>query len=284
MKKTTLVLLTLSAIAASAQAQSLPGDDKPATKIEQPKRTHFSVGATTHHEKYEEFDSGSKVMQETANLTGITAGVSRDIWAASSVSASLTYATGQSEYTGSSWDNNTQTYTPYGSVISSGQDRQFIDFKTQMKLSAPAWRQTRAIVGLGYRKLTDHLEQSGPGGYERINRRIYATLGAEHEFKFGTNWTITPRGQYMPIIKGENYSDSYGGITHKQQGYGLEAAVDFAFNKDRFSFSASPFYRRWNVDVSDTLYFYDTSTSTLWSIVEPKNVTNEYGVAISVGF
>lgn len=269
MKKLILTALTLCAVSAGAHAESLPSDGQTAANIEQPKRTHFFIGASSHKEKYEEFmPSGGKFMQETATLNGVTAGVSHDVWTASTVGATLTYAQGQSKYVGAYQNGN------YGDLVLDGQDRQFIDFKTQLKLSAPAWQQAHAIVGLGYRKLTDHLEQGGPGGYERINRRVYGMLGGEYTFKPSNSWNITPRGLYLPSIKSENYTDLDGGIKHEQQGYGLEAAVDFTFTKDRFNVNATPFYRRWNIEDSDVVS----------GTYEPRNITREYGVAVSVGF
>lgn len=269
MKKFALGFALISAVMTAHAAEVVAVPAGPAAIKKDVSLNKFEVGLLTYRERYEEFDSaGAKLMQEEAPMSGIRLGVTRTLDENSSVGLALEYAQGKADYTGSYWGQ------PYGSLTRAGLDRNMVDLRAQYKTTAPMWNGVQAIVGLGYRQLTDHLEQAGPGGYKRENNRIYADIGVERTFALNETWSLTPRAQYKHILKGEQYSDLFGGTTHEQKGSGSEFALDVTYRAGENTAVITPYIRNWKVDASNVVN----------NTYEPKNDTRELGIKVAFLF
>jgi len=230
----------------------------------------FDVGVTVHREQYREYMGDSKVMQETANMPGLKLGVARKFDDGAVLSADAIYAQGHSTYTGSYQDGS------YGDLQIHNLGRSYFESNVRYKMTSPKWSQTALITGLGYRQLTDHLDDAGPGGYRRVNRRVYAILGVERPFQVSQAWSITPRLETKIILLGRQSVDLFGGTTLNQHGYGAELAADFTYhgyNNNR-DIIITPFVRGWKLGQSNSSN----------GMVEPKNTTTEAGLNFTVRF
>lgn len=235
----------------------------------------FVLGVTQHHETYKEYDpSGGLIMKEAGNLVGVKAQLEHKLSSYSTAVYSAAYLTGSSDYTGSYIGD------PYGSLTASGLSRNLIEVTSEYKLKPAAWNQFGLGIGAGYRRLTDNLQESGPGGYKRINELFYASVGIERDFKVNT-WTITPMLKYKHLIRGKQTADLYGGIPMAQdKGKGSELSVKIAHTDDAGrGLLIEPFVRMWDIQESKPTHLIGP-----WYAVEPHNKTKEIGVNLSWRF
>lgn len=237
-------------------------------KLSKPDSAKIYAGLTSYRETYQEFEAGDKLMQEVATMKGAFIGVTKELQNNAAVRAELTLARGDSEYTGAYWGGQ------YGDLVINDLSRRMVGLYGEYSQTSPMWNGVTASAGLGYRQLTDHLEEGGPGGYKRVNDRIYATVGLKRDFKLDDKWTLTPRVQYKQIVYSEQYSDLMGGITVEQKGHGAEYAMDLAYRAGDCNLTVSPFVRTWNVKASNVVN----------GMYEPKNDTREVGLSLSVAF
>lgn len=231
----------------------------------------LSIGVTRYSELYEEFVDGKKFMQEkSSNMTGVEIEYERALSANSKFSLKAGYATGTSTYTGAYTGGN------YGDLIVSGLDRSKFELESNYKTTFAALQNLTLGAGLGYRHHEDHLEQAGPGGYNRRNNRLYATIGMERIFTAGSGVTVTPAVQYKQILWSVQSSD-IGNYTENTQhsGNGVDVAIAMAFQGEKMNFVFTPYYRTWNVKKSDVSP--DGS-------YEPKNKTRELGITAALQF
>ncbi len=231
------------------------------------RRYTYELGVTTHTELYEEFGtSNQKIMQEKGALIGVKGSVTRHLGRDSKLVVAGELAVGDSDYTGSFIGGN------YGELRFNGQSRLLLDVSVAYRRSVPQWSDVAFSVGLGYRRLTDNLQEAGPAGYQRVNDRIYLALGVEKPFH-SASWTISPGLNYRSALWGNQYSAIAGGLDKKQRGAsGFELYVNLAHKPSRIT--VTPFLRTWNADDSRvTGGFY-----------EPRNDTREVGVALTYRF
>ncbi|KVP17188.1 hypothetical protein [Burkholderia ubonensis] len=270
MKKTLFALVALAAAGSAMASSTNPFARDIVEPVAVKSPYTFELGLTTHREVYKEYNpDGSKLMQEEAWMTGIKGGVTREFAdIGGKVVLTGEFAMGRSDYTGSYWGGN------YGDLHVNNLDRTLFEVTGMYKQSAPMWNGLSAGAGLGYRRLVDNLQQ-GPGGYKRTNDRVYLVVGLEQAFEL-KNWTITPGVQYKHILSGKQRSDLWGGITHKQDGYGAEASIAFVHKGDKYNTVVTPYYRLW--DIKDSNVDYRTGT------YEPRNKTKEFGVALTFQF
>ena len=272
MKKILFAVLALAAAGSSLAASTNPLAGPVAEPLQKSPYT-YELGLATHREVYEEFASGGKLMQETAVMSSLVAGVSRaigDTGGSVELRGQISLV-GKADYTGAYMDGG-----EYGSVYGSGQHRHILDVTATYKQTAPEWSGVTAGAGLGYRRLQDNLQELGPGGYERINERIYLTASLERAFDF-TNWTITPGVQYKHILSSKQKSDLAGGVSNKQpNGYGSELSVAVIEKGVRYNSILTVFYRSWDVKDSDV--------DAVTRLYEPSNKTKEIGVAATYKF
>lgn len=237
--------------------------------LEKSDTTKIYGGLTTYRERYQEFDeNGDKLMQEAGTMKGAFIGVNKALQGNASVRAELTYAQGDSTYTGAYWGGQ------YGDLVVNDLSRKMVNLYGEYSQTSPMWNGVTASAGLGYRRLTDHLEEAGPGGYKRVNDRIYATVGLKRDFKLDDKWTLTPRAQFKQIIYSEQYSALMGGVTVEQKGRGAEYGIDLTYRDGKCDVTLSPFIRTWNVKPSNVVN----------GVYEPKNDTREVGVSLSMAF
>lgn len=274
MKKSLFALASLTFIAASAMAQasnpvaSLDGAQVTAAAPEAKSPYTFELGLTNYFESYDEFYAGSKLMSEDAPMVGIRGSVARGISATGGkVVLSGEFAQGKANYTGSYMGGS------YGDLSISNLRREMFDI-TGVYKHAPSWNQIVFSGGLGYRSLTDRLDDAGAGGYKRVNTRLYGIMGAEREFKTA-DWTITPSVQYKHSLVSSQFSDFFGGIdTDQKTGYGAELAVSFVQRDAAYPLVIKPFVRTWELADSEIVQ----------GMLEPKNSTREVGITVSLQF
>jgi hypothetical protein len=242
----------------------------------------FELGLTHHDELYEEFDGdGSKLMQESAPMYGVKAGLRHDLGGRRALKAMAEYAVGEASYIGAYQGGE------YGDLGLSGLRRNLFEAAAILEQGFPAghgfWGGWALNAGVGYRRLVDNLQDAGPSGYRRINERLYAITGVAREFQLG-EWALTPALDYRHSLWSENVSElplvgggTYG-LTHEQQGWGGEASLTLAQNLGRYPLAIRPFYRWWRMDASNVAYVGGDG------FIEPRNTTTEVGLDISLRF
>lgn len=278
MKKTRYSLCLAAAIAAlatsSAMANPFIAPPEPTeSKLTGATPTSYELGFTTYREKYTEHVNGQKFMQETAPMWGVQGAVTHAFKHGGKLKLSGTFATGSADYTGSYMGGS------YGDLRIGGLDRYMLTSELEYKLSSRDWNDITFGAGVGYRRLVDHLEQAGPGGYKRKNDRLYLTLSVEREFAAG-DWSFTPQFKYKHLIRGVQHADIMGGVAMKQDdGYGTELAVAISHKGAWNGLTVTPYLRTW--DIKDSKFVQLTSTGGAY---EPQNKTKEIGVTVSMRF
>ncbi len=184
------------------------------------------------------------------------------------------YMTGDTDYDGGIqyWDGSSWQVTPY-SV--DGLDDYY--FEADMKLGQTYQLGSPLTLypyfGVGWRQLRNHLDQAGPGGYQRTQTYVYIPLGAHLEWDMTQQFTLTFKGEFDWMVYGNNNSGD--DLSFKQsQGYGLRVSAKGQINLDKIGVFMEPFYRYWHIQNSTVEYGY----------VEPKNNTKEYGLRLGIAF
>lgn len=278
MKKTRYSLIAIAALAAlgasSAMANPFIAPAEPAeSKIIWNQPTTYELGFTTYREKYTERVDGKKFMQEEANMWGVQGAVTHSFNHGGKLKLSGIFATGNADYTGAYQGGN------YGDLRVGSLDRYMLTTELEYKLTSRDWNDITFGAGVGYRRLVDHLEQAGPGGYKRKNDRVYLTLGLEREFLAG-DWSFTPQFKYKHLVWGSQHSDIMGGVAMKQdKGYGTELAVAITHKAAWNGLTVTPYLRTW--DIKNSKFVQLTSTVGAY---EPQNKTKEVGVTVSLRF
>lgn len=238
----------------------------------------FEIGTEVYQETYKETVDGQPFMKEQAIMIGVNGAVRLQFTNQDAVKFSARYAQGKSDYTGA-FDGQ-----PYGSLTSNGQDRYTYEFRGVYEATGPvSGHDLTTSLGLGYRNLTDRLDQSGPGGYKRESEYFYATLGLEAKYGLGaSSWDVTPKIAYNHLIQGTQHSFIGGNDFQNRQnnghGFELSAAVSRQLQNTQ-EIRLTPFYRYWKVRESEA-----TPIGGGFAIVEPENKTNEFGLNLSYVF
>lgn len=263
-------MLASAALGCGVFAQAHAGDVK----------TDIDVGAEMYHENYHEEVDGSKFMQEEGWMYGVNGTATFHFSDEHGVKLSGRYAQGSSDYTGANQGGS------YGSLTSNGQDRYVYELRGVYQ-NTSSWDGQPATfsIGLGYRNLTDRLDQSGNGGYKRENELFYATIGGESTYNLGSNWQVTPKVSYNYLLQGKQHSYLDGVTLNNTQkhgsGYELSATFSTKIN-NQYGIKITPFWRYWSIHKSDDVYFTYGGNTYVGS--EPKNMTQEYGLNLSMAF
>lgn len=265
MKKTILACLALAGVAPITHAIEITGS---------------SLGVEAYQEHYSEFQTGRKIMQEKGNMASLVGSTNLKLDDENSLLLAGRYAFGKSDYTGAFQGGN------YGDVQSNGQDRQAWEVQAIFKrrLAIGSLQDINIGAGLGLRHLEDSMEQAAVGGYNRKNDLSYLKFSLDKKFTLESGINVTPSIAYKHLIEGTQTSMiGDADLKHTQKkGFGFDLSVELERKIGANTFYAAPFYRYWNIEDSQTVYAI--INGNLYSTVEPKNKTHEYGVAVGMKF
>lgn len=147
-------------------------------------------------------------------------------------------------------------------------------------------------IGIGYRTLFNDLRgttSTGALGYRRNSEYVYIPIGFQHRFKLDDKSRITTVLEYDYLASGQqttflsDVSASHAAIfgdpiNNQKNGYGSRLSVSYEEN----TWSVGVFYNYWNIADSETNYY--TSGGTTYSLKEPENNTNEFGIQVKYRF
>ena len=201
-------------------------------------------------------------------------------------SLELRYLTGNVDYDG--WQGD---FLGNGEPFSADNLR---DYYMEAALKAGwKWQVANPIslapyLGIGWRYLRNHLEESGEGGYLRTSTYVYMPLGLNATYQVTDRFSLTLNGQFDWLLSGRQFSDDPSGGVYNDQdkGYGarlsLKAQVDF----DKIGVFVEPFWRYWQIQNSQPQYFNVYYDGTWYSVEErePYNKTQELGLRIGISF
>lgn len=208
----------------------------------------------------------------------------------------LRYLTGDVDYNGFLWDGTPATSNNEHDYYYEG--RLFVG----KHMAMGEYFTLSPYFGLGYRYLCNHAEKSA-GGYKRESTYFYMPIGAGLTFHPGDGWSATLSGEFDWMINGNQRSQMsdvgnfdppyqdwhYKDVTNDQEkGFGLRAGFKVEKDFGGFGLFAEPFYRFWKIQNSEVEPLLATNGSetayTGSGLVEPFNITREYGVKIGVTF
>lgn len=143
------------------------------------------------------------------------------------------------------------------------------------------------FVGLGYRLLFDasggSQTSTGALGYDRLSQYLYAPIGA----KFDIYHNLTVKAQYNLFLVGyqtsylSTASSAFNDVTNEQRsGWGIDITANYQIDNN---WSTYGFFRHWDIEDSEI------STGTVFGLVafslfEPHNTTNEFGIGVAYKF
>lgn len=262
-----LLALTAASTFSTAASAAQPGFDL------QPKMG-YEISIGQYVETYDELDdNGGRIMTEEAQMTSIklTQNTRLDhVWAHR---MELDFAFGDTKYTGSYWGGK------YGDLVEDGISRWRLDTEYSLLMTPPSLNGLTFSGGIGYRVLNDSLHEV-EGGYQRINKTWYASLGAEYRMNLANGWVVTPAVKYRHMLKGTQ-TTSIAADMNQPKGYGHDLSIKFEkVNSYGYGFSASVFMRNWDVEKSEHQpYLLGSGT-----VYEPKNKTREVGIQLGYLF
>lgn len=234
----------------------------------------FKIGSELYHETYKEYVDQQIFMREDARMFGIYTKAHIPFHQLHAINLMARFAFGTSRYTGATQDDS------YGSLIHSSQDRYTWEVRGIYDFTLPFSQEWSPLLGIGYRKLTDRLDQIEEGGYKRTSQYVYATMGIKGEMRLGS-WQLEPQLLYHHLLRGVQQSKQDGWILkhHQRTGHGVELAAELSHTLvNQQSISITPYYRYWHIADSDTSYEYDMKT------MEPNNKTREVGLRMTYQF
>ncbi|ASU37580.1 hypothetical protein hmeg3_04245 [Herbaspirillum sp. meg3] len=235
----------------------------------------FEIQSETYRETYQEKFEGSYLMSEQATMYGI--GATMGIWIDNRHGLFLIgrYAQGKSDYKNSHEDRE------------NGQNRYLYEIRAVYECAFPILNtEVTPSIGLGYRTLTDRLDQITNDekiGYRRESRYTFLSAGIKAKYTSpSARFSITPQIAYQYLLKGTQYS-SYDAqfniptLIHQQRnGRGLEASLTLAYPlANRSEIRIAPFYRYWRIANSE---------ACAECSLEPANTTKEIGARFTYAF
>jgi len=157
-------------------------------------------------------------------------------------------------------------------------------------------------LGIGYRFLSNHADEMSSGGYRRESNYLYVPLGVVLQMKAG-NFSVSLTGEADGLIKGSqktclsdvgNIDPPYGDYwlkdvrNEQDKGFGLRAGLKLEQNFGSFGIFVEPFYRFWKIQNSEVKPITITNGTNEYvtgqGVVEPFNITREYGVKVGISF
>jgi len=150
-------------------------------------------------------------------------------------------------------------------------------------------------TGLSYRYWKDDsggkVTDIGYYGYDRETIYYYSPFGLETIKRLENEWLIGVLLEYDLFWMGKNMShlsdvdpSAPDLVFDQNDGYGLRFAVKAkkAFNKAKIGIA--PFINYWNIDNSEKVIFFDSSSGFWVIFYEPKNKTTEFGINLTAEF
>lgn len=140
-------------------------------------------------------------------------------------------------------------------------------------------------LGLGARYLVDRLDDLGDSGYRRESTYIYLPLGFNLKQDFSKGWSLSANGQLDVLLSGRQSSKGIADVdinNDQEEGYGLRGSVKLEKQFDKFGIFLEPFIRYWHIQNSEEVLISDGYY--IYSFIEPKNETREYGLKIGITF
>ena len=165
-------------------------------------------------------------------------------------------------------------------------------------------------LGVGYRGLRNGKDEyidlgGGEYGYvyQRTSTYIYIPLGTSLSYDLNDAIRLTLNGQFDWLFRGNQNSHTgdmfinTNSISNKQhKGFGLRASLKLEADMGKFGIFVEPFWRYWKIQNSKKEYFYyvdaggniiidpGTGEPLMGYIVEPFNITREYGIRAGIYF
>lgn len=238
----------------------------------------WEVGGTLSSYRYDEQDdTGAAFMNLKGSKLGVvgsyTKGFSGD-WRDWFLTVDGRLATGETEYEGSGKaSGKTDTLTEVRAVAA--RDYQFPGYTLS------------PFGGLGLRTLYNDLRgnsSTGAAGYRRYSTYVYMPLGLTHRMAVSADARLSTTVEYDVLLSGQQVSRlSDTGVatdvTNNQPvGRGLRLGTAYETEK----WSAGVFYQVWDIAKSDPSTFVYGGTA--YTGVEPKNMTQEFGVQVKYRF
>ncbi|MBR3604204.1 MAG: hypothetical protein IKL48_06010 [Elusimicrobiaceae bacterium] len=141
--------------------------------------------------------------------------------------------------------------------------------------------------GFGWRKLVNHLEESGETGYLRESTYWYLPIGANLKY-INNDWEFALNGEFDYFLKGKQYSGPVSGMegnnNDQGEGYGVRVSLKAEKKFEKVGVFVEPFWRYWHIQNSSLAWKEITGTGWAMGVIEPKNYTHEYGLKIGVSF
>ncbi|NQW70415.1 MAG: hypothetical protein HQ457_08550 [Betaproteobacteria bacterium] len=206
-----------------------------------------------------------------------------------------TYAFKNNWYILGEFDYNNGPVSYSGSGTASGIPQYYFDLKAAVGYDfAFDGFVISPYIGLGYRFLDQSLggttTSTGAKGYDRQSTYNYIPIGAIHRFAVNDNKAkIETTLEYNYLMSGNQYSglgsvNPYIGNQNNAQNSGYGVNLTILYKQDRWGFG--PYYKYWNIQDSQTNTgsFVAGGKGYTYSIMEPANTTNEYGVKLTYSF
>ena len=151
-------------------------------------------------------------------------------------------------------------------------------------------------MGVGWRRLRNHLEESGMGGYMRQSTYWYLPLGFSTRYH-QSGWNLVLNGEFDWLLSGTQYSGpvesgdplvgKLSGNDNKQNdGYGVRVSFKVQRDMGKVGLFVEPFWRYWHIQNSNigAKELVNYPGLYLDGFYEPKNYTSEYGVKVGLAF
>lgn len=245
----------------------------PAYNIVQP-QLHLQIGTEIYTEQYREYSDNALFMQENARMFGLYTQLSMPFKQYHAIDLMTRLAVGSSRYTGAEQNDH------FGSIVASNLDRYVWETRAMYELTLPDTNLS-PLIGAGYRRLVDRLDQLNSGGYKRISQYFYTSLGIKAEIRLSQQWQLIPQLLYHHLLHGKQQSQTGSwSLEHKQdKGHGIEFSADFkrVLNNDQ-AIRLTPYYKYWHIADSHI------STQHHMQTIEPENKTHEIGIKMDYTF
>ena len=149
-------------------------------------------------------------------------------------------------------------------------------------------------IGIGYRYLDQALggvtTTTGAAGYDRRSTYNYIPIGVIHRFAVNDNKAkLETTLEYNYLISGNQYSGLAAANPYlfnqnnaQNSGYGINLTI--LYKQDQWGFG--PYYKYWNIADSktNTNSFVADGFRYTYTVKEPTNTTNEFGLKLTYAF